>query len=200
MIKAKIHQALGLGFLRFPTYNRRVRITLMQKQVNRIAEEIIGTTQNGLLVYVDPKGSHAATHLKDTPELRELVREALLRVKPVSARDRLEVDLGRIIGHSELVEVRPEDRVFYAIRVGRKTYTPFVDGREPVPTSWVALTLERRDEHSWTLYSAWIGRQTPSLPGDPGEDARSGEFWTRHALVFGRQEIVSGSRRETCPW
>jgi len=58
--------------------------------------ELLCASKNGKKVYYDPIASHAATHLQDTPELKNLVIEAIgtmnLRGEPVAKQ----IDMGRV--------------------------------------------------------------------------------------------------------
>jgi len=145
----------------------------------------LGKTKNSLDVYVDREGSHAATHLADTPELLELVKEALLTLSPDQDDVYMEVDLGRNIGTSDLVKTTMNDDVFYAKRLNRTNYTRFVRGRQPVKTSVISLVLHRQKD-GYLLYSAWVGWAAPPFPNDEKETAESRDFWRNHALVWGR--------------
>lgn len=159
----------------------------------------LGKTKNDLNVYVDRHRSHAATHLADTPGLLELVKEALLTLTPNEDNTYTEVDLGRIIGTSDLVETTKDDDVFYAKRLNRTNYTRFVRGREPVKTSMVSIVLHRQDD-GYLLYSAWVGWAAPPFPHDEEETSESRDFWKSHALVWGRQAVQQNTERDDWPW
>ena len=156
-------------------------------------------TKNNLDVYVDFTGSHAATHLADTPGLLELVKEALLTISPVEDNVYTEVDLGRIIGTSDLVETTENDDVFYAKRLNRTNYTRFVRDRQPVPTSVISLVLHRQKD-GYLLYSAWAGWAAPPFPNDKDETPESREFWKSHALVWGQQAVQHNTEIADWPW
>ena len=159
----------------------------------------LAKTKNGLNVYVDLQGSHAATHLADTPGLLELVKEALLTLAPSEDDVYTEVDLGRIIGTSDLVETTKDDDVFYAKRLNRTNYTRFVRGREPVKTSIITLVFHRQN-NGYLLYSAWVGWAAPPFPQDEKETPESRGFWKSHALVWGRQAIQQNTEQDEWPW
>ena len=77
--------------------------------------------KDGSSVYVDMVESHAATHFADTPQLVGLVKEALPTVVPPEDYSRFEVNMGRVIGTSDLVETEPGDEIVYTKRVNRVT-------------------------------------------------------------------------------
>ena len=159
----------------------------------------LGKTKNNNNVYVDLKGSHAATHLADTPGLLELVKEALLTLSPTKDNVYTEVDLRRVIGTSDLVETNNDDDIFYAKRLNRTNYTRFVRGRKSVKTSVISLVLHRQDD-GYLLYSAWIGWAAPPFPNDEKEMPESQSFWKSHALVWGQQAVQPNTEIYDWPW
>ena len=161
--------------------------------------KLLCKTKNNLDVSIDLKGSHAATHLADTPGLLELVKEALLTLSPNQDDVYTEVDLGRNIGTSDLVQTTKNDDVFYAKRINRTNYTRFVRGRQPVKTSVITLVLHRQEDN-YLLYSAWIGPAAPPFPNDEKETVESRDFWKTHALVWGRQAVQPNTEISTWPW
>lgn len=163
-------------------------------------KQALGKTRNGKVVYVDTKRSHAATHLTDTPELMELVKEALPTIDADRDNVYVDKDLGRIIGVSDLVATTEKDEIVYAKRLNRTNYTRFAMNRKPEPTQSVTVVLRKDSEGSYELWSAWIGSVTPQFPGDPLETPESRSFWRRHALVWGNQEVKPGTEITDWPW
>lgn len=170
-----------------------------------MAREFVGESSNGKKVYVETETSHAATHMKDTPGLLELVKEALPTIVLPDGEKRveLEVDMGRPLGKLELVEIRPGEEVIYAKRPNRDKYAPFVkrEPKELETTSSLVLSLDKVNEDEYDLYTTFIGPLTPSLPHGDGKD-RPGiiDFWNTHALVLGTQEVLSETKTNKCPW
>ncbi len=164
---------------------------------------LLCTTANGKRVWVDLVGSHAATHFADSPGLLEKVTEILSDREVADHQLVFDVDTGEIIGTSDCVEVGPDDKVFWAKRPNRgKAYTKFVDGREPSPTSYVAVVLRKKEDvgDDYDLITAWVGELAPSFPGGPHTTQESLDFWATHALVVGVQEILPDTRRDDDPW
>lgn len=163
-------------------------------------KEFIGKTKNDCDVYVDMEGSHAATHIADTPQLLDLVKEIIKDVVPDDEYARFETDMGRTIGNSDLVETEEGDDVVYAKRPNRDTYSRFVKNKKPVPTSWVVVELRKVGDCEYELFTAFIGRFTPSFPGGPHETPDSKPFWSKHALAWGTQEVIPETETAECPW
>lgn len=160
----------------------------------------IGKTKNGFDVYVDLEASHAATHFKDDPQLLSLVKEALPELEPKGDYWRHERHMGRIVGNTDLVETGESDEIVYAKRPLRDVYTRFVKNKTSSPSEWITVELRKIDERSLELFTTWIGRLVPSFPGGKFETAESKPFWSKHALVWGKQDIVSGTETIECPW
>jgi len=162
---------------------------------------IIGTTKNGQKVYLDEKSTHAHTHFVDNPDLLGFVREALKQIDATDDEVFVDVDLGRPIGKTDLVETNDNDDIFYAKRLNRgDIYTRFVKNRERAETSFTTVVLVKISD-GYRLSSAWFGRKSLPFPNDnPKYEMESREFWKNHALVWGKQEIQQGTETAECPW
>lgn len=160
---------------------------------------IIGVTQNGKVVYIDSDSTHAHTHLSDTPELLRLVKEALGSIIAEGGSVYTEIDMGRIVGKTDLVETRTGDDIVYAKRLNRNIHTRFVKNRTRANTSHVTIILHKTND-GYRLFSAWIGRKVPPFPGDEKETSESKAFWKRHALVWGQQVVQPNTEVYEWPW
>lgn len=166
-----------------------------------MSKEFLASTLNKMAVFYDSLDSHTATHFEDTPHLKELVNKVLEASNLTKQKEFFEKDMGRIIGTSDLVENRPGDTIVYAIRKNRDIYTSFNKTQSSVSSSLVTVCLQQIDEKSYELVSAWIGTMySPPFPGDPNETPDSKEYWSKHSLVWGNQEIVDGTLTDRCPW
>lgn len=141
----------------------------------------------------------AKKHMRQHAEALPYLAEALLRVD-VGAEPLVIacVDLGRVIGQCHLLETTADDEVVYARRIGRAWPTRFVIGRETAPCSSLTAIIARnryaQQASSHIIISAWIGKPAPREPQDPSivgtdELIASIDFWSKHALVWGTQEV-----------
>lgn len=162
--------------------------------------EYFATLANDKKVSADLTGSHLATHFADFPELSALVKEFLVTQSFDEQEVYVDHDMGRVVGSSDLVETDDTDEIVYAKRFNRDTYTRFVKGRDPVPTSYITVTLTLDGDGNYELTSAWIGQICPLFPDRPGATPESKPFWAKHALVWGNQTIQEGTETEVCPW
>jgi hypothetical protein len=163
-------------------------------------KHVIGQTKNGKTVYVNIKGSHAATHIAATPDLLELVQEVVADLEPHEDNIYTDKDMERSVGLSDLVETNETDKVLYAKRLNRDNYTRFVQTRKAEPTKFVTVVLRKDSEGNYELWSAWVGPAAPQFPGDEFETPESKPFWRKHALVWGNQAIQPNTERKDWPW
>ncbi len=157
------------------------------------------TTKNGFKVYVDMEASHASTHFAHHPKLIDAVIKAITAIDAVENIIRLEMDMGEEIGTTDLVETSDQDEIVYAKRPLRTSYSRFVKNKKSRPTSWITIDI-RKSGDVYNLYTAFVGRLTPSFPGGNYLPEQSRDFWANHALVWGSQEIVAGTETTQCPW
>lgn len=151
----------------------------------------------------DPINSHTATHFKDKSELRDLVVELLNNLTVEGELIAKDVDLGRIIGNSDVVEVDDADEIVFAMRRNREDqgYVPFTRSRTAEPSQFISIYLIRKDSETYELSSTWIGKfESPPFPQMVNATADSIPYWDTHAFVWGSQEIIPGTETSKCPW
>lgn len=165
-----------------------------------MSKELLGMTTNGALVYLEPDTSHAVTHFAHQSKLRAAVEKVIPTLDGGPDWIRIEHDTGDVVGTTDLVATTDGDDIVYAKRPRRQTYSRFVKGKQSLPTSWITIALRKTEEHEYKLYTAFVGRSTPSFPGGDYLPEQSKEFWSKHALVWGSQEVIPGSETKECPW
>ena len=159
----------------------------------------LGTTKNGFSVYIDEEASHALTHFAKKPELRDAVIAHIPSLEPDVETYQTDIDTGSTIGTSDLVETTDESEIVYAKRPIRSIYSRFAKNTKPTPTSWITIALKKKGGDYW-LHTAFVGKEVPSFPGGDYRPDESREFWSKHALVWGSQDIVPGTETTKCPW
>jgi len=162
--------------------------------------EFLGKTKDGKSVFYDSESSHAATHFADAPKLFDAVRKTIPAIEVQGNLVRIEKSLDEVVGNSDLVKTDESDEIVYAKRPYRTQYARFVKGRVATPTSWITLDLRKVKEGEYNIYTAFVGRLTPSFPGGDHLPEQSKDFWSKHALVWGTQEIIPGTETIECPW
>lgn len=161
----------------------------------------LAVSRNNISVWYDPISSHAATHIKDMPNLDKLAAEVVRQTDINEPYMQFHIDFGHTVGTSDLVENSPNDEIVYAKRLNRNEYAAFNKTKGAQPSSLVTVALEMQEDGTCELVSAWIGpSDSPSFPGTERETAESKEFWAKHALVWGNQEVQPGSETINSPW
>ena len=168
----------------------------MQKNIEQLA-----LSKNNIPVWFDAVSSHAATHLADTPHLKQLAATVISQTIIDQPFAQFHTDFGKIIGTSDLVPIEPGDDIVYAKRLNRDEYTVFNKSKTAQPCSLVTVALALQEDGTCELVSAWVGpSDSPSFPGSPYETPASKDFWSKHAMAWGNQHIQPGTETTTCPW
>ncbi len=168
-------------------------------------QQLLGSSKNGVKVTYDPVHSHAATHLQDTAQLKSLVVEVIGGMDLNGQVVARHVDMGRIVGTSDVVDVDETDKIIYAVRKNRQDdgLVPFTKTRKAQPCQYVTVQLVPQADGSYKLSSAWIGtfdEDDEPFPQSSRATKRSVEYWQRFAFVWGSQEIVPGTETANHPW
>ncbi len=166
--------------------------------------ELLCSSANGKKVYYDPINSHAATRLKDTPQLRGLVIELVGKLD-LHGDIGTHVDMGRVVGTCDVVDVDDSDQIVYGLRKNRDEdgLVPFTKSRPGDPCRDIAVHLVKQPNDSYILSSTWIGTfddDDEPFPSSPNANERSVDFWNKHAFVYGSQEIQAGTETTKRPW
>lgn len=151
---------------------------------------------NGKKVIYDPINSHTATHFNDAPNLRNITIKLISNTRLSENIVAKDIDMGEIIGNSDVVDVDDTDEIIYAIRKNREDqgYVPFTKSRTSQPTSYISIHLVKLDSLTYKLSSVWFGNyDSPPFPQMENATDDSIHYWSKHAFVWGNQEIISGS-------
>lgn len=165
--------------------------------------QLLCVSKNDKRVVFDSIASHTATHFKDAPRLQALAAGLLKDMSiggDLIARD---IDMGKIVGDSDVVEIDDTDEVVYAMRKNREDqgYVPFTKSRSSEPSRMISVYLVRRTPDEYELLSAWIGEyESPMFPQMVNATSESIPYWSKHAFVWGSQEIIPGTEKSECPW
>jgi hypothetical protein len=160
-------------------------------------------SKNDKVVLFDPINSHTATHFKDSPKLKEIVAELLSQMVIKGKSIAGDFDMGKIVGFCDVVEIDDTDELIYAMRKQREDqgYVPFTKSRQPQPSSFVSIYLVHKNGSNYELLSTWIGNfDSPDFPQMHSATTDSLEYWSKHAFVWGSQEIIPDSEIDSCPW
>lgn len=161
----------------------------------------LGTTPDGMEIYVDLIKSRAASNIARQPQLIGFAKEMLTGRQLSREEIRLEQDMGRDVGYDPVVCTQPDDVVFYAQLLHDDTYTRFIKSGKPLVTSYVAIVLRRsKDLATYELQDIRIGRLVPSRPGSSDEVSESREYWSSHAVAYEGQSLQPRTITKNCPY
>ncbi len=166
-------------------------------------QQPLGVSKNGVKVTYDAVNSHAATHLEDTPQLKSLVREVVESMELNGQEIKTHVDMGRIVGTCDVVDVNETDDIIYGVRKNRwdDGLVPFTKTREAEPCRHVAIQLVPQEDGTYELSSAWIGTfdedDDEPFPQSPNATKRSAEYWNCHAFVWGAKKFCPELKRQS---
>ena len=166
-------------------------------------EELICISANGKRIVFDPINSHAAFHFNDTPKLRMLTKELLEGTDLVGKLIAKDVDMGRIIGTSNVVDTDKSDDIVYALRKNREEqgYVPFTKSKSPKLSSLISVYLIKKETINYELLSVWVGSyKSPPFPQMENFTDESIPYWSNHAFAWGSQEIIPDNILLECPW
>lgn len=130
--------------------------------------------------------AHMQQHLDVIPFLDEVVSKIDTKNQEFI---KVSIEMGRIIGKTNLVKTTPDDEIVYAIRTGRRILTRFVKNRQGDDCSTVCIILKKLDGIRYKLLTAYIGRLGEKEAGDHSiqteeEYATCKGFWDHHALTW----------------
>lgn len=162
-------------------------------------QHLIGTSRNGVEVFVDLIHSAGAKRISRKPHLLGLVSEAIASLTLTKDDILLEHDMKRPIGYSFVIETKDDDKVFYARQLRDDVYTRFVKNGKPVSTSCLTLRLTR-SARGYDLTDVEIGPAAPPRPGSANENTESRPYWKNHALVMDNQSLQSQTVTKDCPY
>lgn len=161
-------------------------------------KEFLCKSANGADVFIDLEHTNIGLHILENANLVELVKEAIERSELEGKKVALEVDLGRVVGTTSMVEITEQDEIVYAKRLDRDKYSKFVKNRELVPTSKVVVILFQ-EEHAYLVWSAWCGELLPQESDGKGGMRTSREFKNSHALVYDPKIVQAGTETKQAP-
>jgi len=154
-------------------------------------------------IYLNSKGvkfvNRVNSHLHN--EVREVLPEMIDKIDGMECDfDVQEIEFDRVVGKTICVPASEGDDVVYAIRKGRNGHTRFVKDRESIDCNTATIVLKKMSEGTVLIVSCFIGKKAEVEPFDERATKSSIDFWSSHALIWGREEIIEGSKVIENPW
>ena len=167
-----------------------------KKDDREVAEAIrrIYTNKHGIKFI--PRVS--STHIHDGVEPHmPMVYEQIIDINQLKIVK--EFEFPSDIGQSTCVKTDDNDIIYYAIREGRFGHSRIVLHREPENTKFITVFLLRIAD-LYKVMTCYKGRLTTPEPWDKEASYEALDFWSKHALIHGYDEIIPYSKTYSCPW
>lgn len=137
--------------------------------------------------------------------------EALSQIESQNRSFVIEViEFQEVIGNRSCVSTDSTDRIIFAKRPKRFSLTRFVMNRFSEPCRTLVVILKSDGAGGYIVITSFVGKIAEPEPWDdrsfsqkedPHEaKLRSRRFWAQNALVWGEEEIISGTETTRCPW
>ena len=153
------------------------------------------------------KNSHFHQHQNVLFHFNEALTMLLPKIKDIKNGSFIKetVDLNRIIGKREVIELTGNEDIYYAQRKGRKTLTKFVSGVQAQDCSCITFVLSKINDNKFKILTAYIGYMAEKEPLDPSiknenEFNIAKEYWDKTAMIEGSQKIYKNTITRECPW
>jgi hypothetical protein len=160
----------------------------------------VGESTNGCNVYVNLITSAAGQNISRQPYLLNLLKEVIAATTLEEERMVFQRDMGRNIGHTNIVETAETDTVFYAQPAKKSHYSRFVKNKTFLQSKYLTLVLERDEAGGYEVVDTWIGPCSPPFPGEERETINSKAYWANHALILDSQVVQQKSITKICPY
>lgn len=160
----------------------------------------LGTTKNGIEVFVDLIGSPAAARIARQPNLLVLVKEVLEKTSFRDAEVSIACDMKRVIGYDFVVPTTEKDTIFYARPLRDSMFSRYVKQGKPIHSQSLVIVMRRNDKDEYELRDTWVGHISPPRPGSAGEVPESKDYWASHAIIADNQAIQLSSVTKTSPY
>jgi hypothetical protein len=154
----------------------------------------------GYKVYVDPITSDAGKYLSHKPYVMGLITEVLGEVVLTDGTHKIEHEMGRHIGTTDIVQTVEKDIIYYARPIKKEHYLRFAKNRIAEKSSCLSVYLVRDDSGDYEVVNTWIGPHGPAFPGTELQSDSSVEYWTDHALVHDSVAIQTKSITKDYPY
>ncbi len=161
-------------------------------------QKFLAESKNGQKVFTDLDNTNIALHIVENPSLLNLVKD-LIKLSEISGENvGIEHDFGKVVGKTSCVKTTDKDKIVYAKRKQRDSYSRFVKNRQLEDTNLVSAVLFK-NEYGYLLWSAWCGSLVPTSPDSEGRMKTSEGFWQNHALVYDESLIQHGTEQQDRP-
>lgn len=161
---------------------------------------VVGVSRNNQQVYVSIINSSAGRYFSRQPYLIAVAKGIVESLDLTEEELTITQDMGRNIGHTNVVATNDKDIIFYARLLKQTQMLRFVKSRSMVLSSELSITLRCDNQGRYELTDAWVGPMRPPFPDASNATADSKAYWLTHALTDGSEIIDLNSRTRICPY
>lgn len=111
-----------------------------------------------------------------------------------------EFEFENIVGKSDCIPTKSEDKIIFAIRKGRLGHSRFILNGESVESKFITAVFKKVNTNTYIPLTIFCGRKAACEPYDLHASEKDLSFWKNHALIFHRENIIENSETELCPW
>ncbi|GAC1391872.1 MAG: hypothetical protein NVSMB46_05970 [Candidatus Saccharimonadales bacterium] len=165
-----------------------------------MSKQVLVNFPSGVSVYVNLLQTAAGKTISRQPYLIKFIKEALLTKDITGPSLYIEHDMGRVIGHTDIIETSEKDIIFYAQPFKKTVFSRYAKNRFPTPSNHITVLLEQDSEGDYEVTNTWIGTYSPPFPGDLNETDQSKSYWENHAYVQDAELVKSKSITKTSPY
>ncbi len=151
-------------------------------------------------VYVNLISSPAGHYLSRQPHVISLLKEALNSIDFSGERIVIELNMGRTIGNTDIVETSDKDTIYYAQPLKTDVYSRYAKHRYPQPSQNLTIVAVKDNDGGYEIQDTWVGAACPPFPGGEHATAASKIYWQNHALVDNAQAIQTKTITRDCPY
>jgi hypothetical protein len=174
--------------------NERAERSSAQAQNSEQKPVLLGTLASGQQVF-----DRYTSHLHGDAAMEKLLQDSFANINLTDEEFvRAIIDFGAPIGETVCVTTRDTDKILYAQREKRLGLTRFVQERTPEPTSTLCVLLKKVPA-GYIVITAFKGAPSELEPWDPNAGEPAKEFWSGHALLWGREKTVAGTETSVMP-
>ncbi len=135
------------------------------------------------------------------PALLHLLFEALQKISSRNEKSfETDIDFGKSIGRSNLVETDSADESVFAKRPGRRGYSRLVKNKQGPEVRTLHIKLLRAKEpNTYVLVTVFLGTKTPPEPQPGSNSPKLKQFWSTHALSYEYVQIIPETETNITP-
>ncbi len=161
---------------------------------------VISIFPDNTKLYINLINSPAGQYINRRPYLINILKELIQSDKLEHQVGSQEIDTGKIIGNTDIIDTTDKDVIYYAKPYKKDYFSKFAKNRYPLPSSKLSIILKKNNETDYILQDIWIGPLYPLFPNNKEASLESKSYWNSHALAQDSKNIQSSTITKICPY